>query len=107
MKIIYIADDGKEFKDKIECENYEWILCHQNINRIQLYDEEGRIIEKSILDQETYDLTHKVIVPDDYALKDFLELADYMGWVDFKYINSCGKWIWESYGLYDYRFKKE
>lgn len=26
MRIIYIADDNKEFDDEFECERYEWLF---------------------------------------------------------------------------------
>ena len=30
MKTIYEANDGTQFEDKFECEDYEWKLDHTN-----------------------------------------------------------------------------
>ena len=43
MKIIYIADDGKEFDDEFECEHYEWALDRPHIKEIVCYDENGNM----------------------------------------------------------------
>lgn len=41
MKIIYIADDGKQFDNEWDCEDYEWKLNHPNLKDVHVFNEEG------------------------------------------------------------------
>ena len=47
MKILYIADDGKQFEDEYECINYEFRILHPHLKTIELYDRFGKKINKS------------------------------------------------------------
>ena len=94
MKIIYIADDGKEFDDKWKCLDYEWMLSHPHLKDIVLYSEEDEILD-DLFDQETYEYVMKIIVPTDEAACDLRELGERNGWCAYEYIESAGTWIWE------------
>lgn len=37
MKIIYVADDGTQFDNQFECENYEWKINHFNLDKILFF----------------------------------------------------------------------
>ena len=94
MKIIYIADDGKQFDDEFECEHYEWILRHPSLKEIVCYNEDGEVLE-DIFAQDTYEYSMKIVVPTDEAAKELYELGRYMGFCCYEDIDSAGTWIWE------------
>lgn len=53
MKVIYKADDGKEFDSYRECDKYEYLLNHPQLKTIEFYDEhEGQIF----IDKKEYSL---------------------------------------------------
>ena len=45
MRIVYIADDGKEFDNEFECEHYEWLQNHPNLKYIKCYNEDGKLFD--------------------------------------------------------------
>lgn len=94
MKIIYRADDGKEFDNRDDCENYEWSLEHPDINKVVLFDDIGHKISGSIFSQKVYESAQTVNIPDDKALEDFLIMADFMGFCSYEDIDSPGVWVW-------------
>ena len=96
MKIIYIADDGKQFDDEFECEHYEWVLNHPNLKEICFYDEDGELFEDAF-DPETYEYTMKIVVPTDEAVKALDELGKYAGFCAYRNIDSDGTWVWKDW----------
>ena len=94
MKIIYIAEDGKEFDDELECEHYEWLLNHPHINEIQCYGKRG-VKLKDLLLEETYCRVTKIIIKSEEELKEFHDLAIYTGFMCYKYITDIGTWIFD------------
>ena len=94
MKIIYIADDGKQFDDEFECEHYEWILNHPGIKEICFYDEDGNMFE-DIFDEKTYEYTMKIVAPTDQAVKELHELSKRTGFCAYRNIDSAGTWVWK------------
>lgn len=94
MRIIYIADDGKEFEDQFECEYYEWALNHPHLKSIKFYDKDGNEL-KDIMKEDTYDCCCKIMVPTREAVKEINDLADYTGYYDYSYITEAGTWIYE------------
>ena len=95
MKIIYIADDGKQFDDEWECENYEFVIKHPSLKDICFYDENGNMLD-DVLDQNTYEYAMKIIVPTDEAAKSLYELEKYAGFCAYRNIDSAGTWVWEN-----------
>lgn len=93
MRVVYIADDGKEFDDKYDCEDYEWKLYHPYLNDVRLYDGEGNEL-KNIFSQYTYETVMKIIVPSEIAAKDLRKLGCYTGWRSYEDISESGEWIW-------------
>ena len=94
MKVIYIADDGKEFTDEYECLEYEWKLNHPYLKDVCCYDENNNKLD-NILSEETYYMAEKVVVLNENVLKDFQELADYTGYCCYADINECGEWLFD------------
>lgn len=92
MKVLYIADDGKEFDDKFECEKYEWLLEHSHLKDIKCYDKDGNLFP-DIMSDKTYDYCTKVIVPTKKCVKEIQDLADYMGFCLYLDITEPGTWI--------------
>ena len=94
MRTVYIADDGKEFDDKFECEDYEWLLNNPYLKDIKMYDEDG-VVLKDIFDEETYDYAMKIVVPTDEAAVALRDLGERNGWCAYADIKASGTWVWE------------
>lgn len=92
MKILYIADDGKEFDNEFECEDYEWKLHHSYLNQVIFYDKDNNKLDP--FNDGTYKKTEKVFVPDNDSLDDLLEYANYTGYCDYTDISFSGTWVW-------------
>lgn len=95
MRVVYVADDGTEFTDELECEHYEWCLNHINVNRIKLYDCDGNELQ-DIMSQDTYEEADVVIVPDAEALTELHELASFTGFCCYHLIDSPGRWVFDN-----------
>lgn len=93
MKVIYVADDGKQFDDEDECLDYEWILKHPHIKDVHFYDA-GRKELVDIFAFDTYMNVETIIVDSNKAIKDLCALADYTGYYVYKMINEKGTWTW-------------
>lgn len=89
MEIIYRAKDGKEFKDIIECENYEWLLDHGHLRYVSFLDKAGNKL-KDIMSEDTYFNAEKIIVPSDKCAEDLRSLADYTGFCCYDKIKEKG-----------------
>lgn len=95
MKTIYISDDGKIFEDEYECKDYEWKLKHPYLKDICLYDVDNNRLE-DILSEDTYNAAEKIVIPNENALKDFKELADYAGFCCYFSVLECGEWCFDA-----------
>lgn len=98
MKIIYIADDGTQFNDKYECEEYEWISNHPNIRNVKMYDKNDNELT-TYMSQDTYENADVVIVPDDEALDDLHELAEFTGFSYYFQVACPGRWEFRMNGF--------
>lgn len=92
MKVIYRADDGKEFDDEFECTDYEWKLKHPHIKDIHLYDGDGNELS-NIFSEDTYSNVEKLVVPDKQAAKELQELGKYTGFTCYEWIDDAGTWV--------------
>ena len=97
MRVVYIADDGKEFDDEWECKDYEWKLNHHHLNDVRFYDKDEMRL-RDIFSEDTYNNVVKIIVPNNYAVTDMKELADYTGYCYYAYITESGTWVFEENG---------
>ena len=97
MRVVYIADDGKEFDNEFECEHYEWLQEHTNLKDIKCYDENG-ILYEDILSNETYEFCQKIIVPTNECAKELKDLAEYTGFCYYSHVTEKGIWKFEEYG---------
>jgi hypothetical protein len=91
MRIVYIADDGKEFDDEYDCLHYEWRLNHPNLKDVHIYDEHGKEFE-DIFSEDTYGDCMKITVPTDEAAQDMQALAKYTGHCYYAHIKESGTW---------------
>lgn len=92
MRTVYVSDDGKEFKDKLECEHYEWLQRHPALQKyVHIWDGLG-YPRSDILSEETYDRAQRVLILSDEALKDLQELSEYTGFCCYSQINELGTW---------------
>ena len=94
MRVVYIADDGKEFDDEFECEDYEWSLNHPRLNDIHIYDETDDEL-RDIFSEETYRCAEKIIVSDDETAKTLRDLGEYTGCCGYDGVTGPGKWIYD------------
>lgn len=98
MRVVYIADDGKEFDDRFICEHYEWMLNHQNLKYIKIYDNRTGELFDDIMTEDAYNYSDKVIVPTDLAAKELQDWAVYSGYCCFKDITESGIWEYKEVG---------
>ena len=98
MRAIYIADDGKEFDDKFECEHYEWLLNHPHLKNIKCYDKDDNKLE-DIMEEDTYNNCYKIMVSTDEAVKELGDLAHYTGYCEYSNITETGTWIYKESGI--------
>ena len=96
MKTIYIADDGTQFDDKYECEDYEWQLNHPYLKDVHAFDKDGNEFE-DIFSEDTYNYSAKIIVTSDEGLKDLQALTDYAGYCCYGYIDRVGEWEFDDH----------
>lgn len=92
MRIIYIANDGKEFDDEYECANYEFKNELQNLDSIKLYDSAGNEL-KDPMRESTYNTVHKIIVHSDEEIVELHAVAEYTGFHAYYDIKDVGTWI--------------
>ena len=104
MRTIYIADDGKEFDNEFECEDYEWMLNHPHLNDIKCYDKDGNLFD-DIMADDTYNYCQMIVVPTDECARELSDLADYTGYCYYAHITEAGTWIFKENGT-DGRFVK-
>ena len=104
MRVVYIADDGKEFDDEWDCEHYEWLQKHPHLKEIKCYYKSGKLCE-DIMSDETYNYCDKVVVPTDECAKELRDLANYAGYCYYSHITEKGTWVFEENGS-DGRFVK-
>ena len=95
MRIVYIADDGKEFDDEFDCLDYEWKISHPYLKDVRLYDEYNKELG-NIFSEETYGIVERIIVPNENALKDFQELAIRTGFCCYEDVDECGEWAFDN-----------
>ena len=91
MRIIYIADDGTEFDDEFDCEDYEWKLNHPHLKDVHIFDEYGKEF-RNIFDEASYDYSTKIVITNEEALKDFEEFTEYAGFACYRSIDKVGEW---------------
>ena len=95
MKVIYIADDGKEFEDEWDCRDYEWKLNHSSLKDICFYDRDGELLD-DIFSEHTYNMTEKIVVMNENSINDLHELAHYCGFGCYEDVIECGEWIFDN-----------
>ena len=97
MRIVYIADDGKEFDDEFDCIDYEWKLNHPSLNDVHLYDKDSNELD-DMFSENTYGAVMKIIIPSESAVRDLQKLGDYTGYCCYEWIDEPGEWIWDDEG---------
>lgn len=109
MKIIYIADDGKQFDDPWECEAYEELQKHTYIYGIKFvtdHDAEYQISHGEEFEDYIYNKANCVLIHNERELSDLQWLADYCGWSEFQQIDSTGMWKRIQISLWDGKWEK-
>lgn len=99
MKVIYIADDGKEFDNYRECDKYEYLLNHPWLKTITFYNKYGEqtfIHEKEYnimwSDERFYNTVEHIVIHNENELVDFIDFVLKAGYISFQTIDSVGEW---------------
>ncbi len=99
MKVIYKADDGKEFDSYRECGEYEYLLNRPWLKTIEFYDKHGERIfinekEYSLIWSENrfYEIVEHIIIHNDDELITLMNFVHNAGYISFKTIDSVGEW---------------
>lgn len=110
MRTVYIADDGTQFNNEYECETYEFNLTISDHN-LKFYDAGGTLLDYPITDSRIYNLSDRVIVPDEQSLDVLRKVSYANGWCEFDYIDSIGVWEYKNLTpenrITHYQFVKE
>lgn len=108
MKVIYMADDEKEFDSYHECDKYEYLLNRPWLKTIEFYDEHGERIfinkkEYSLAwsNNRFYEVIERIVIHNDHELVDFMNFVHDAGYMSFETINSVGEWKmnYETYNM--------
>lgn len=98
MKIIYVANDGKYFDDKYDCEEYEWKLDRKGMDKgLHMYDIEGNELTDYLV-EDTYNNVVTIAIDDANALEYIQDVAKYTGFCEYNSIDKCGLWKYEDNG---------
>ena len=93
MRTVYIADDGKEFSDEFECQDYEWRVAHPHLKEIKFIDKDGNELE-DYFSEDVYGATETLVIPSKDALEDLHALEDYTGFCAYETPDSPGVWLY-------------
>ena len=99
MRILYIAEDGKQFDDELSCRLYEedmTVLVGETkklLSEIKLFDKYGRKIDKSdFLSEELYETIEALSIPSDKHAEALRRVGEVTGYLCYKDITSGGYW---------------
>jgi hypothetical protein len=91
MRAIYIADDGTQFDDRFDCEDYEWKLNHPHLKDVHIFDKDGNKFD-NVFSEDAYNYSDKIVVTSNGAVKDLHDLANYTGYCYYEHVNEVGEW---------------
>ena len=109
-KIIFEANDGKQFDNENDCEAYEGALLHPNLFSITFYNMSGdsyRIQRHNIFSDDVYNTCEVIDVHNEKEVDDLAWLVEQTGWVELEDITSPGTWVRKDLGLGDAEWIKE
>lgn len=108
MRVVYIANDGKEFDDEIDCLTYEEYSSYDKLYDIEIFDADGYnlYIEKNDWGEYAYNNSQTVVVHNEEELKELHRLADYTGWGEWEKITSPGIWEFTKFDYLNSEFVK-
>jgi hypothetical protein len=101
MRVIYVADDGKEFDNEYDCERYEDLQHYPSQFTIDFYDDKDRLyhLQPSLDDKgfdEIYQKAEKVIIHNQSEFEALAHLTNIYGWCEFDDITGPGTWVRKS-----------
>lgn len=102
MRILYIAEDGKQFDDELSCRLYEedmTVLVGETkklLSEIKLFDKNGRRIDNesktNFLSEDLYMDTDSISVPSDKHAEALRRVGEVTGYDCYRDIISGGYW---------------
>lgn len=94
MKIIYRADDGKDFENEDDCLMYEWSLKFGDSHFYSL-SPENEVPLMSLYSEEIYGIVDKIVVDTNKSAKAISAFGKWSGFLAYISINSVGTWIYD------------
>lgn len=94
MKIIYVANDGKQFDEEWKCKEHEFKVTLKHLKTIEFYDKNGKRLTDP-MEEETYFNCVKIIIHSIEEINDLIEIADYTGFSGYYDITDIGTWIFD------------
>ena len=90
MRIIYEADDGKQFDNEYDCNEYEF---YQDISdaEIKAYDIDGNELQ-DLTSVKTFNAIDTIIIKDLRQVEYIRKIYKYTGY--YQEIDSIGTWKW-------------
>lgn len=98
MKTVYIADDGKQFDDEFDCQNYEWQLNHKNFATIEFFDKDGNTVI-DVFSEKAYEKTEQVNIYNSESVEELQEFAADTGFGSYEDITEPGIWCFRDEGF--------
>jgi TATA-box binding protein (TBP) (component of TFIID and TFIIIB) len=104
MRILYVADDGKQFDNEYDCLDYEFGLrIKDSVKHITIFNEDGEVVCTPIASEDTYDNAEKIVVTSMTGVNILHQISDYTGFSAYESIDSPGIWL---YNKNNFHFKK-
>ena len=95
QRITYIAYDGTEFEDELDCINYE-MICDLCKGTLKMYIGDKEVCKDVMITDETYNAVTKIIVNSEYDLELLRRLENEYGFMSYSDINSVGTWMFKT-----------
>lgn len=104
MRTVFIADDGTEFDDELDCKDYEFRKS-LDLEGIELCDKYGTRYDP--YSERGYNKVVKIIVKTEEAVSVLNKIAKYTGFVLYEDVNSVGTWIFKEHDSHQEFVKEE
>lgn len=105
MRTVYIANDGTQFDDEYECQDYEFKLEHPHLKEILMFDKNKQPLD-DIFSEDTYGNVYEIYVPTRETVRDLQALSVYTGFCEYEKIEDPGTYIYEDADGYNGYFRK-
>ena len=99
QRITYIAYDGTEFENELDCINHE-MICDICKGTLKMYIGDKEVCKDDMITDETYNAVTKIIVNSESDLELLCRLENEYGFISYEDINNVGTWIFKETDVY-------